>query len=70
VAAAHRVSAACVALAWMLLQDHVITIPKSSNEAHMRENEAALDLVLSPQDHELLERAFPRPREPRPLEML
>jgi len=70
VAAAHRVSAACVALAWMLLQDDVITIPKSSNEGHMRENEAALDLVLSPQDLELLERAFPRPREPGPLEML
>jgi len=70
VAAAHRVSAACVTLAWMLLQDDVITIPKSSNEAHMRENEAALDLVLSAQDLELLERAFPRPREPRPLEML
>jgi len=70
VAAAHRVTPACVALAWMLLQDDVITIPKSSNEAHMRENEAALDLVLSLQDLELLERAFPRPREPRPLEML
>ena len=26
-------------------QDDMITIPKSSNEAHMRENEAALDLV-------------------------
>jgi diketogulonate reductase-like aldo/keto reductase len=70
VAAAHRVSAACVALAWMLLQDDVITIPKSSNEGHMRENETALDLVLSPQDLDLLERAFPRPRESGPLEML
>jgi diketogulonate reductase-like aldo/keto reductase len=70
VAAGHRVSAACVALAWMLLQDDVITIPKSSNEVHMRENEAALDLVLSQQDLELLERAFPRPKQPRPLEML
>jgi diketogulonate reductase-like aldo/keto reductase len=70
VAAGHRVSPASVAIAWMLLQNEVITIPKSSDEAHMRENEAALDLVLSLQDLELLERAFPRPREPHPLEML
>ena len=70
VAAGHRVSAASVALAWMLVQDDVITIPKSSNEAHMRENEAALDLVLSQQDLELLDRAFPRPKQKRPLEML
>ena len=70
VAAGHRVSAASVALAWMLVQDDVITIPKSSNEAHMRENEAALDLVLSQQDLELLDRAFPQPKQKRPLEML
>jgi diketogulonate reductase-like aldo/keto reductase len=54
----------------MLVQDDVITIPKSSNEAHMRENEAALDLVLSQQDLELLDRAFPQPKQKRPLEML
>jgi diketogulonate reductase-like aldo/keto reductase len=70
VAAGHRVSPASVAIAWMLLQDDIITIPKSSNEAHMRENEAALDLLLSQQDLELLERAFPRPKQPGPLEML
>jgi diketogulonate reductase-like aldo/keto reductase len=70
VAALHRVSPACVALAWVLLQDDVIAIPKSSNEAHVQENAAALDLVLSQQDLELLERAFPRPEQARPLEML
>jgi diketogulonate reductase-like aldo/keto reductase len=70
VAAGHRVSPACVALAWVLLQDDVIVIPKSSNEAHVQENTAALDLVLSQQDLELLERAFPRPERARPLEML
>jgi diketogulonate reductase-like aldo/keto reductase len=70
VAAGHRVSPACVALAWVLLQDDVIAIPKSSNEAHVQENAAALDLVLSQQDLELLERAFPRPEQARPLEML
>ncbi|MCJ7598554.1 MAG: aldo/keto reductase [Methyloceanibacter sp.] len=70
VAAGHRVSPACVALAWVLLQDDVIAIPKSSNEAHVQENAAALDLVLSQQDLELIERAFPRPEQARPLEML
>jgi diketogulonate reductase-like aldo/keto reductase len=70
VAAAHRVSPASVAIAWLLLQDDVITIPKTGSEAHMRENEAALDLVLTAQDLELLERAFPKPKQRRPLEML
>ena len=57
-----------VALAWMLLQDDVITIPKSSNEAHMRENEAALDLVLSQQTSSCSNAPSRGPSEPRPLE--
>src|SRR6185503_16376484 len=40
-------SAAQLALAWVLQQEGVVTIPKASNLAHVRENRAALDIVLS-----------------------
>jgi diketogulonate reductase-like aldo/keto reductase len=70
VAARLRANPAQVAIAWLLRQDDVIVIPKASNEAHVRENAAALDLDLTPQDLDLLDRAFPRPKGPVPLEML
>jgi diketogulonate reductase-like aldo/keto reductase len=58
------------ALAWVLRQDDVIAIPKAADARHVRENRAALDLRLSQQDLAALDRAFPRPAGPRPLEML
>ena len=70
VAARLRVNPARVAIAWLLRQDDVIVIPKASNEAHVRENAAAFEVELTPQDLDLLERAFPRPKGPVPLEML
>jgi diketogulonate reductase-like aldo/keto reductase len=70
VAAAHRVSPACIALAWTLRQNDVIAIPKSSNEDHVRENAMALEIEFTPRDLDLLERAFPRPKGSVPLEML
>ena len=59
-----------VALAWAMRHDGVIAIPKAGSVAHVRENRAAADLVLSDADLETLDAAFPRPRNRRPLEML
>jgi len=59
-----------VALAWTLRQDGVVAIPKAGTIAHVRENRAALDLRLSVQDLAALDRNFPPPRGPQPLEML
>ncbi len=59
-----------VALAWTLRRDGVIAIPKAGTVAHVRENRAAADLILSDADLAALEAAFPRPRGRRPLEML
>ncbi|HYG87447.1 MAG TPA: aldo/keto reductase [Azospirillum sp.] len=59
-----------VALAWLLRQEGVIAIPKAASTAHVRENRAALDLRLDEQDLADLDRAFPPPRSPQPLEML
>lgn len=65
----HGVSAATVALAWLLGRPGVIAIPKSRSAARVRENAAALDLALSPEDLETLDRHFPPPHGPRPLAM-
>jgi diketogulonate reductase-like aldo/keto reductase len=66
----HGVSAAQLALAWVLHQEGVIAIPKASRPEHVRENFAALDIVLSGADLAALDTAFPPPAGPRPLEML
>lgn len=59
-----------VALAWTLRHDGLIAIPKASSIAHVRENRAAADIVLSDADLATLDAAFPRPADHRPLEML
>lgn len=63
-------SPAQVAIAWLLHQKDVIVIPKSSNVDRLRENRAALDLVLSEDDLSELNQAFPPPRKAQPLQML
>ncbi|ASY45793.1 aldo/keto reductase [Sphingobium xenophagum] len=59
-----------VALSWTLRHDGLIAIPKASSVAHVRENRAAADIVLSDAQLATLDAAFPRPRDRRPLEML
>lgn len=62
-------SAATVALAWLLTRPGVIAIPKSRSANRVRENAAAADLVLAPEDLAALDRLFPPPRGPQPLAM-
>jgi diketogulonate reductase-like aldo/keto reductase len=70
IAARHQATPAQVCLAWVLRRDDVMAIPKASDPAHVRENVAALDLELTPEDLALLDKAFPPPTRPQPLEML
>lgn len=70
VAVRHGATPAQVALAWIIRQDSVNAIPRAGTPAHVRENRAALDLRLTQQDLAVLDRAFPPPTGPRPLEML
>lgn len=70
IATEHNVTPAQIALAWLLRQDDISVIPKASTQGHVRENRAALDLHLTEQDLAALDRAFPPPTRPRPLEML
>lgn len=50
IAAAHGASPVQVALAWLLAQEGVVAIPKSSRPEGQRENLAAAALRLSPED--------------------
>ncbi|MGN7772868.1 aldo/keto reductase [Phyllobacterium sp. 22552] len=63
-------TAAVVALAWVLNQDGVIAIPKSSNPDHIRSNRKAADITLTPAQLETLDQAFKRPNRKQPLDML
>ena len=69
-AQSRNVTAAQVAIAWLLHQDHVIVIPKSSQIEHVEQNRAALDLQLSGDELNTLNAAFSSPTQPTPLEML
>jgi diketogulonate reductase-like aldo/keto reductase len=70
IARRHGASPARVALAWLLAQGQTIIIPKASNLEHVRDNRAALDLALTPEDFAALDRAFPPPEGRSALGML
>lgn len=70
VAARHKATPAQIVLAWVIRQDGVIAIPKAASEKHVRENRAAVDIVLSADDLAELDKAFPPPKRKRSLEML
>ena len=64
------VTAAIVAIAWLLHQEDIIVIPKSSRIDHVEQNYAAKDLKLSAEELAALDVAFPPPTKPVGLEML
>ena len=66
----HNATPAQVALAWLMRHDDVIVIPKAGSPAHVDEDLAAIDLLLSHDDFVALDRAFPPPRSAQPLDML
>jgi diketogulonate reductase-like aldo/keto reductase len=70
VAQRHDASAAQIALAWLLRQPNVITIPKASNLTHVRENARSIDIEFAKGDLEEIEHRFPPPRSKQPLAML
>jgi diketogulonate reductase-like aldo/keto reductase len=70
VAARHRTGPAAIALAFTLRQPGVIAIPKAGDPAHLRENAAARDIVLTEQDLRELDAAFPPPKRKQALAML
>ena len=61
VGASHGCSAAAVALAWVMRSGRVIAIPESGSPAHVKDNAVAQAIVLTPQDLQTLNAAFPGP---------
>jgi diketogulonate reductase-like aldo/keto reductase len=70
IAERHDATPAQIALAWVLRQDGVIAIPKSSKPEYVQKNRAALDIALTQNDLTMLDQVFPPPDRPVPLEML
>ena len=70
IATRHNATPAQIALAWLLRQDGTIVIPKSATLARIRENRDSVGIQLDDADIAALDRAFPPPKAPRPLEML
>jgi diketogulonate reductase-like aldo/keto reductase len=66
----HGMTPAQAALAWLLHKDDVIAIPKAGRRAHVEENAAALGITLTDAQLRELDRLFPPPDGPTPLEML
>jgi len=57
-------------LAWATRNKLSFAVPKSSNVARLKENAAAIDLRLTPEDLADIDAAFPAPKRPVPLEMI
>jgi diketogulonate reductase-like aldo/keto reductase len=69
VAARHGVDPGAVALAWVLRQPGVVTIPKAVKPEHVRANMKALEVKLDAEDLGALDAAFPPPKRGAPLDM-
>ncbi len=66
----YHMTAAQAALAWLLAQDEVIVIPKTSRPQRLEENLEALKQPLNSSQLAELDRLFPPPSGPGALEML
>jgi diketogulonate reductase-like aldo/keto reductase len=65
----HKCDPAAVALAWVLRQPGVVTIPKATKPEHVRANIKALDVKLDAEDLAALDAAFPPPKRVASLDM-
>jgi diketogulonate reductase-like aldo/keto reductase len=59
-----------LAIAWLLAQPGVVTIPKSSTRERVKENFGALDVKLPADVLAALDKAFPPPKAKQSLQML
>jgi diketogulonate reductase-like aldo/keto reductase len=64
------VKPAALALAWLLGQKNVAAIPKAGDLAHVHDNRAAVEIVLSRELSAALESAFPPPSGPSELRVI
>ena len=70
VAKRHNATPAQIAIAWGMRHGTVISIPKASTQAHVRENAAAGAIELTEQDLAEIDAAHPPPRRKQSLDIL
>lgn len=64
------ISVAQLLLAWVIRQPGVIAIPKASSVVHVQENAAALEMELTDEELQLIDRAWPAPQHKLPLDIV
>ncbi len=64
------ISVAQLLLAWVIRQPGVIAIPKASSVVHVQENAAALEVELTDEELQLIDRAWPAPQHKLPLDIV
>ena len=69
IAAKYNATSTQIALSWLLHQDSVVSIPKATNPEHVKENRAALEIKLTNEDLQALDRAFKPPKRKMSLAM-
>jgi diketogulonate reductase-like aldo/keto reductase len=69
IARQHNATPTQIALNWLLRQDKIISIPKATNPSHLKENSAALDITLTEEDIQEIDRIFPPPNRKQTLAM-
>lgn len=69
VAKSHNLSTSQVLLAFVLANEDMIAIPRSSSARHTLENAAVRNITLTAEELELLNQAFPAPNHKVPLDV-
>jgi diketogulonate reductase-like aldo/keto reductase len=70
VAKRHNATPAQIAIAWTMRHSNVISIPKASDQTHVRENAAAGDITLTPEDLAAIDAVHPPPARKQSLDIL
>jgi len=65
----HGRTSAQIVIAWLLRQPDVIVIPKASKLEHVRENARSVEVELTKEDLQDLDKEFPAPHSKQPLAM-
>ena len=69
VAKRHDATPAQIAIAWTMRHGNVISIPKASDPAHVRENAVAGAITLSDEDLAVIDAAHPPPARKQSLDI-
>lgn len=70
IAEKYNATASQIALGWILQNQHIIPIPKASTVEHVKDNFRSLEVQLTEEDNQMLDKVFPAPKRKVSLEMI